>query len=452
MRHPILLPLLLAGFLATASGQPKDAQKAQAQVGGPLSGRWIGTADYLGTPLNVSLELTQQADKLTGNFEGDKLEGTVTGNSLHFLAKDDLGGSEDTTTTFQGDSMSGTIIWVDGTNPSHPIKVPFTAKLATAHRPSTPKTHEFTPTVFYRQFSPMNKPVLTISPGDTVHTTTVDAGGTDENGIPRVLGGNPETGPFFVESAQPGDTLVIHLSRLRLNRDWAMSDDAVVGRGLDSDLAVKMKDGGRQVRWHLDTQQGIASTDKPAEHLAHYSVPLKPMLGCIAVAPGLASAPPSTGDSGSWGGNMDFNEIIEGATIYLPVRVPGALLYVGDGHAAQGDGELTGNALETSMDVEFTVDVIPGKHIPGPRVESATHIMAMGLDGSLDDAFRDATSNMADWLANDYKLSPSEVAQVLGSAAEFKVSEVADRNAGIILKLNKERLQSLVPSSTPPSE
>jgi len=149
---------------------------------------------------------------------------------------------------------------------------------------------------------------------------------------------------------------------------------------------------------------------------------------------------------------MDFNEIIEGATIYLPVRVPGALLYVGDGHAAQGDGELTGNALETSMDVEFTVDVIPGKHIPGPRVESATHIMAMGLDGSLDDAFRDATSNMADWLTDDYKLSPSEVAQVLGSAAEFKVSEVADRNAGIILKLNKERLQSLVPSSTPQSK
>lgn len=452
MRHPILLPFLLAGFLATASRQPQDAQKGQTQVGGPLSGRWIGTADYLGTPLNVSLELTQQADKLTGSFEGDKLEGTVAGNSLHFLAKDDQGGSEDTTATFQGDSMSGTVIWVDGTNPSRPIKVPFTAKLATAHRPSTPKTHEFTPTVFYRQFSPMNKPVLTISPGDTVHTTTVDAGGTDEKGIPRVLGGNPETGPFFVESAQPGDTLVIHLTHLRLNRDWAMSDDAVVGRGLDSDLAVKMKDGGKQVRWHLDTQQGTASADKPTEHLAHYSVPLKPMLGCIAVAPGLASAPPSTGDSGSWGGNMDFNEIIEGATIYLPVKVPGALLYVGDGHAAQGDGELTGNALETSMDVEFTVDVIPGKHIPGPRVESATHIMAMGLDGSLDDAFRDATSNMADWLANDYKLSPSEVAQVLGSAAEFKVSEVADRNAGIILKLNKERLQSLVPSSAPPSK
>ncbi len=327
--------------------------------------------------------------------------------------------------------------------PTHPATVPFTANLAKPRPAGTPKTHEFTPTTFYRQFSPHNKPVLTIAPGDTVHTTTVDAGGTDEKGVPRVLGGNPETGPFFVESAQPGDTLVIHLVRVRLNRDWAVSDDAVVDRGLDSGLAVKMKDGGKPIRWHLDTQQGIATPDKPAEHLTHYSVPLKPMMGCVAVAPGLAGAPPGTGDSGNWGGNMDFNEIAEDAIVYLPVRVPGAFLYVGDGHAAQGDGELTGNALETSMDVTFTVDLISGKHIPGPRVESATHIIAMGLDGSLDGAFRDATSNMADWLMNDYKLTPSEVAQVLGSAAEYKVSEVADRNAGMVLKISKDRLQSL---------
>ncbi|MGB8324919.1 MAG: hypothetical protein WCE52_18320 [Candidatus Acidiferrum sp.] len=99
------------------------------------------------------------------------------------------------------------------------------------------------------------------------------------------------------------------------------------------------------------------------------------------------------------------------------------------------------------MDVEFTVDVIPGKHIRGPRVESPTHIMAMGLAGSLDEAFREATSSMADWLANDYKLTPSEVAQVIGSAAEYKVSEVADRNAGMILKISKERLQQLAPAA-----
>jgi acetamidase/formamidase len=144
---------------------------------------------------------------------------------------------------------------------------------------------------------------------------------------------------------------------------------------------------------------------------------------------------------------MDFNEIVEGATLYLPVSVPGALLYMGDGHAAQGDGELNGNALETSMEVEFTVDVIPGKHIEIPRVESATHIMAVGLGGSIDDAFRTATAGMAQWLTDEYKLTPSEVAQVLGTSAEYKVSEVADRNAGVVLKINKERLQTLTPAA-----
>ena len=443
MPRSLLLPFLLVGVLATASGQQQDAQKATTRAEGPLSGRWIVTGDYLGTPMNGWLELTQEGDKLSGNFDGDKLDGSATGNALHFIAKDDSGGSEETTATVQGEIMIGTVIYTDGANPSHPLNISFTAKLVKPYAAGPPRRHEFAPTVFYRQFSPSNKPVLVVSPGDTIHTTTVDAGGTDEKGVPRVMGGNPQTGPFYVESAQPGDTLVVHLTRLHLNRDWAMSDDFVVGRALDSDLAVKMKDGGKQVRWHLDFAHGVARPEKSGEHLNQYSVPLKPMLGCVAVAPGLSNASPGTGDSGRWGGNMDFNEIIEGATVYLPVNVSGALLYVGDGHAAQGDGELTGNALETSMEVEFTVDVIPRKRIPGPRVDSATHIMAMGLAGSLDDALREATSNMADWLADDYKLTPSEVAQVLGSAAEYKVSEVADRNVGMVLKLSKDRLQSL---------
>jgi amidase len=408
-----------------------------------VTGRWTTTADFYGTPINVEMELNQQGDKLTGNFGGDKLEGSLTGNSIHFLAKDEQGGAEELTATVQAGMISGTIVFVDAGDPEHPTLHKFTATLVPKRPTAPPQRHDFTPTVFHRQFSAANKPVLTVAPGDTIHTTTVDAGGTDEKGVARVLGGNPETGPFYIETAVPGDTLVVHLTRLRLNRDWAISDDAIVDRGLDSDLAVKMKDGGKQVRWHLDLQRGTASPEKPGEHLAGYSVPVRPMLGCVAVAPGSAQAPPGTGDSGRWGGNMDFNEIVEGASVYLPVNVPGALLYVGDGHALQGDGELNGNALETSMDVEFTVDVVPGKRIPGPRVESATHIMAMGLEGSLDDAFRAATANMAQWLANDYQLTPAEVAEVIGTAAEYKVSEVADRNAGIVLKINKDRLQSL---------
>jgi amidase len=448
MRHFLLVFALYAGILGQAAAQPQDTQQPKVPAEGSLTGRWILTGDYLGTRLNAVMTLKQETAKITGDFDGDTLEGTLDGSSLHARAKDNHGGSEEVSATVQGDSMSGSVIFVYGSSPTHPFTVRFTGTLAKPyHANANPQRHEFTPSVFYRQFSANNAPVMTVAPGDTIHTTTVDAGGQDEKGAPRSLGGNPQTGPFFVESAQPGDTLVVHLVRLRLNRDWAESDDAIVDRGLDRDLAVKMKDGGKGVRWHLDVDRGVATPDKPSDHLAHYSVPLKPMLGCIGVAPGLASAAPGTGDSGSWGGNMDFNEVIEGATIYLPVKVPGAFLYVGDGHALQGDGELNGNALETSMDVEFTVDVISEKRIPGPRVESTTQVMAMGLAGSLDDAFREATSNMAEWLASEFKLTPSEVAQVLGSAAEYKVSEVADRNAGVVLKINKERLKLLVRAS-----
>src|SRR5207248_7228382 len=175
----------------------------------------------------------------------------------------------------------------------------------------------------------------------------------------------------------------------------------------------------------------------PGANLKPFTVLLRPMLGCVATAPGFASAPPPTGDSGRWGGNMDFNEIVEGVTVYLPVNQPGALLYVGDGHAAQGDGELNGNALETSMDVEFTVDVIHDKRVRTPRVESDSHIMTVGLGGSLEDALRNAVSGMSQWLEQDYALTPSEIAQVLGTSAQFNISEVADRNAGVAAKLSK---------------
>ncbi len=447
MRKILFMFLLIAGTMLTGIPRAGTAQETRPAANSGITGKWVVDTDYFGTTIYYRMELQQEREKLTGNFDGDKLEGTVKGTLISFLAKDEEGGTDEGKATVDRGTITGTVVFTHPGDTGPAAVHKFTAKLVTERRPGSPQRHEFTPMTFYRQFSPANKPVLTIAPGDTVHTTTVDAGGKDEKGVERVLGGNPETGPFYVETAAPGDTLAVHFTRVRLNRDWAGSDDFVVGRALDSDWAAKMKDLGKTVLWHLDREHGVATPEKPAEHLNKYSIPLRPMLGCVGTAPNPGQAPPGTGDSGRFGGNMDFNEIIEGATVYLPVSVPGALLYVGDGHAAQGDGELNGNALETSMDVEFTVDVIPGKRIPGPRVESATHIIAMGLAGSLDDAFREATANMASWLTDTYKLTPSEVAQVLGTAAEFKVSEVADRNAGMVLKINKERLQALTVAS-----
>src|SRR5262249_46769509 len=319
------------------------------------------------------------------------------GAAIHFVAKSDDGSAAEVTATLGAGSqtMTGTWLRIEADDPKNPVKAAFTARTIPARRPGPPRRHEFAPTTFYRQFSADTKPVLTIWPGDSVHTTTVDAGGGDERGVTRVLGGNPQTGPFYVETAVPGDVLAVHLTRVRLNRDYAISDDAIVPRALGPALAVKMKDGGKTIRWRLDRERGMAVPEKPSDRLKGYSVPLKPMLGCVGVAPGFASAPPPTGDNGRYGGNMDFNEAVEGATVYLPVAQPGALLYVGDGHAVQGDGELNGNALETSMEVELSVDVIPHKRIGGPRVESATHIMALGYGGSLEDALRSAIANLA---------------------------------------------------------
>ena len=403
-----------------------------------VAGDWLLTQDVYGSPFHQKLTLKVDGTAVSGTLGRRPIGGTVSGNTIRLTLKGQ-DSSDEFNGTLSANSMTGTLVHTE-TGDQNPLKTSWSAQRVPEKRAGPPQRHEFVPTIFYRQFSASNPPVLRIWPGDTVHTTTVDAGGTDEKGVTRVLGGNPETGPFYVETAMPGDVLAVRLTRVRLNRDWAISDDGIVGRALDADFAVKMKDGFKNVRWRLDRQRGVAMVEKPTEHLANFTVPLRPMLGCVAVAPGFGSAPPNTGDSGRYGGNMDFNEIVEGATVYLPVAQPGALLYVGDGHAAQGDGELNGNALETSMDVEFTVDVISSKALMTPRVESTTHIMTVGLGGSLEDALRAATSSMGQWLEQDYKLTPSEIAMVLGSSVEYTINEVADRNAGVVAKLRKDRL------------
>lgn len=414
-----------------------------------LSGNWLVSADLHGTTVYLPIELKQTGSNVSGKFTGgDNItSGEVRGGVLHLIATSKDGSTSDVSASLEGAGLVGTGVRIEVRDKDHPIQFTFHAVRMAPVQHRAPQRHEFTPTVFYREFSPAHMPVLTIAPGDIVHTTTVDAGGNDEKGVWRVMGGNPQTGPFYIEGAWPGDTLVVHIVKLRLNRDYAMSDDAIVESAKNSDLAVTTKDAGKSVRWHLDREKEIAYPESAGPDLKNYSVPLKPMLGCIATAVNPAQAAPPTGDSGAYGGNMDFNEIGEGTTIYLPVANPGGLLYLGDAHAAQGDGELNGNALETSADVEFSVDVISGTHLSARRIETPTHIVTMGLSASLDDALKGATDGMSKWLNEDYTLTPSETAQVLGTAAEYKVSEVADRNSGVVLKIDKRRLAGLVRKS-----
>ncbi|WP_070207797.1 MULTISPECIES: acetamidase/formamidase family protein [Stenotrophomonas] len=177
------------------------------------------------------------------------------------------------------------------------------------------------------------------------------------------------------------------------------------------------------------------------------------MLGGIAVAPGFGYPPFSTGDTVEFGGNMDFNAAVEGNTVYLPVQQPGALLYLGDGHALQGDGETTQWALETSLDVVVKVELLKQHSINTPRVESPTQIMTLGQGGSSDDALRLATSGMLQWLRGSHGLNMAEATQVLGVAVQYQVVNLAGRSVGVAARIDKSVLKNLSsPASTKPRD
>ena len=405
-----------------------------------VSGQWVVTTDLWGNATYGTLTLKQDGEKLTGDIDGDKISGRQKGSAIVFENTDANGATYSYTGTIEGERISGTTDFPDTNNPAARAKHSFSARRIADRHAGPPRRYEFMPTDYSNEFSPHRAPVLTIWPGDTVHTKTIDSGGVDESGITRALFGNPQTGPFFIVTASPGDTLAIRINSLRLNRGYADSLDTIVGRALGTRLAADAGDLGKPVRWKLDREKGLASLEKPTDRLKEFAVAVRPMLGGLAVAPGFGSAPISTGDTGRFGGNMDFNEVVEGNTVYLPVQQPGALLYLGDAHALQGDGETSQYALETSMDVEFTVDVIKGRAIAMPRVESPTQLMVLGQGGSLDDALRSATTGLVQWLQQDYGFTLSECAIILGSAAHYTVPNLAGRSVGVAAKLDKSLL------------
>jgi len=402
-----------------------------------ISGDWEFAGNYLGDVSYARLTLKEGGGKLTGTLNELKLEGTVKEDELTFSAKRPNGDHfGDFTGKALGDKLEGNGAWPGDR------KITWSAKRA-ATPPDAPRVHDFEPTSFHNVFSDAIPPVLHIFPGDTVRTWTVDAGGVDSKGVRRCPGGNPETGPFYVEGALPGDTLVVKLNRVRLSRDSAGSGNRIASTALTPGYIERTKyDDKFDSNWVLDREKGVARLKQPSEHLKNYTVKLQPMLGCIAVAPRGHQAF-RTGYLGSYGGNMDYNQIREGTTVYLPVNAPGALLFVGDGHAAQGDGELTGDALETSMDVEFTVSLIKGEYTGNPRAENDDYLMALGIANSLPEAVQSATTELANWLQKDYKLQPNEAAIVLGTAMQYNIAELVDPMAHVVAKVRKDALAGL---------
>ena len=403
-----------------------------------ISGKWNFTLVSFGEEIGHSnLELKLDGNKVSGTLSELKIEGTLQGDTLKLTATRPDG---EKFGELEGHLSGAELI---GTAKRGDDDFEWTARRTVVVN-ATPQTRDFTPTQFHRFFSGTILPALHINPGDTVRTFTVDAGGRDSTNKRRSNGGNPETGLFYVEGAMPGDTLVVKFNRIRLNRDSAESGDRIVGSALNSGYIEEAKyDDKFSSEWKLDRENGVAMLAKPSEHLKNFRVKLQPMLGCVAVAPPDKQTF-QAGWLGGWGGNMDYNGIREGVTVYLSVNQPGAWLFVGDGHATQGDGELTGDALETSMDVEFTVNVISGEGLGGgPRAENDEYIMAMGIAGSLPDALRQATTSLARWLEHDYHLKPNETAMVLGSSVRYEVAEIVDPQVNVVAKVSKAVLATL---------
>ncbi len=301
-------------------------------------------------------------------------------------------------------------------------------------------THHFQPTVYHTAIG-AHEPVLHIESGDTVFTTTVDNAGFDATDTQVTERGNPQTGPFYIESAEPGDTLSVHFDRIVPNRKIGRTATVVAPNVLDPHyVASEMPEGGR-AEWHVDVEKWTATLITPETQLGKLTLPLEPMVGCFGVAPPRGQAI-STATSSTHGGNMDYRGFKEGVTVYLPIFVPGALFHLGDGHAVQGDGEIVGTGIEISFDVRFTVEVLKGKSINWPRAENNDYILAAGNARPLDQAVQHATTELLRWL-DELGLEKSAAHILLGQAVEYDMGNVFDPAYTMVCKIKKSILRDI---------
>ncbi len=319
------------------------------------------------------------------------------------------------------------------------MKISLTALLALACPGlAAAQTITFTPTAGVPTFA-VREPVLRLKPGAIVETKTFSKPGDYYEG-----GAWPgEVGPFHIEGAAPGDTLVIKIIRLRPNRDTAVSRYNPGGiSGVAGDGRTRMLNDplpARAFTWRLDRERMVGILDLPNSASKRIEVPLKPMLGRVAVAPAGQEAFGGLWP-GDFGGNLDASDVREGVTVYLPVFHDGALFYFGDGHALQGDGEIIGSGLETTMDVTFQFDLIKGKRIRWPRVEDDQHIMVLGSVRPLIDALRIAYVELIEWLVAEYGFEKMEAFQVASQVGEVRVANVVDPNYTVVAKFPKRFL------------
>jgi amidase len=289
------------------------------------------------------------------------------------------------------------------------------------------------------------KPVATLRPGDTLETKTFDAFGNvirkPGDTLALTKGDNPLTGPFAIAGAEPGDTLAVRVLELTVDSTRGVGALAPGFGALNTTTYTPMLNANLPERiWFYDIdRRSNQATFHAHDSAFSVNIPLQPFLGCIGVAPAGGEARSSIVPA-EFGGNMDAPEARPGYTLYLPVNVPGALLYMGDGHAAQGDGEVAGTAIEVPLRVRLQVDLIKRKKIAWPRFENESSIMTVGAYRPLDDAVRIAFTELVGWIHGDYGLSELDAYELLSKVAKIHLVEMVDPNYVVIAGVEKRYL------------
>lgn len=288
-------------------------------------------------------------------------------------------------------------------------------------------------------------PVARLASGSVLETNTLDAAGNalqkPSDTLDMIKGDNPLTGPFYVEGAAPGDTLAVKI--LQLDIDGTQGWGALVpGFGaLNSTGYTPMLHAPLPQRiwlYPIDRTTNTA-TFKAQDSDFSVQIPLHPFFGCIGVAPAGGEARSSIVPA-EFGGNMDIPEATVGNTLYFRVNVAGALLYLGDGHAAMGDGEIAGTAIEVPLRARVQVTVIKGTPSAWPRIENDTAIMAVGIYRPLDDAVRIAFTQLVEWIHRDYGLSEIDAYELLSKVARVRLAEMVDPNYAVVASVEKRFL------------
>jgi acetamidase/formamidase len=413
-----------------------------------LSGDWVGQLtgqfDSLYTGQYSHVALKAVGPRLTGTWGTNTFAGTLTGTTVSLTLINAAGKPTGTLTGgLSGDTLTGIGLVTPAPRPGatgapQPASTVAWKLSRAATPPPAPKTYNFEPNVAYGTYSAAEPPNLHIFPGDTVNTKSQG----EANVIRHGTGGDANVGPFYIEGALPGDTLVVHLVKLRTNKPVGRQGSRFNQHAVTQAYALAAQyDPNFNGNWNQDPDKGIA-TLPPTPGLPHLTIPLKPMLGCISVAPPGEERYGGT-DLGPYGGNLDYNDNAQGTTLYFPVFHPGALLGFGDAHGAMGDGEVVGTGLETSVDVTFSVDVIKGYATPQVRAETKDYIISFGVSGSVPESIQLSTTQLAEWVKYDYKLNDSEIALLFGDALKYDITELVDPHFNVAAKLPKAVLATL---------